>query len=116
MGCTVLVVDDQAEFRLLARELLEADGFVVVGSAGDVEGALQAARDLQPDVVLLDVRLPDGSGLDAARAMQAWPSPPQVVLTSTADYADEARHCGATGFIPKNHLSGAMLRAKLEAR
>ncbi|MBA2386028.1 MAG: response regulator transcription factor [Acidimicrobiia bacterium] len=115
MGRTVLIVDDQSEFRLLARELLEADGFVVVGEAGDVQGALGAARDLRPDVVLLDVRLPDGSGVDAARTMQTGPAPPVVVLTSTADYTDEARQCGATGFIPKGLLSGPVLRAVLEA-
>lgn len=115
MGHTVLIVDDQSEFRLLARELLETDGFVVVGEAGDAQGALGAARNLRPDVVLLDVRLPDGSGVDVARAMRAWTDPPVVVLTSTADYTDEARDCGATGFIAKGLLSGPVLRAALEA-
>ncbi|MBA3802890.1 MAG: response regulator [Acidimicrobiia bacterium] len=112
---TVLIVDDQSEFRLLARELLETDGFIVVGEAGDAQAALRAARDLRPDLVLLDVRLPDGSGVDVARTMRAWKAPPVVVLTSTADYTDEARHCGATGFIPKGLLSGPILRATLEA-
>jgi DNA-binding NarL/FixJ family response regulator len=115
MGRTVLIVDDHAEFRLLARELLEADGFVVVGEARDAQGALGAACDLRPEVVLLDVRLPDGSGVDVARTMTAWAAPPVVVLTSTADYTDEARQCGASGFISKGLLSGPVLRATLEA-
>ncbi len=114
MGCTVLIVDDQLEFRMLARELLEADGFVVVGEAGDGHAALGAALDLRPDVVLLDVRLPDGSGVDVVRTMRGWAAPPMVVLTSTADYTHAARDCGATGFISKRLLSGPVLRAAIE--
>jgi len=115
MGRTVLIVDDQPEFRRCVRELLEADGFVVVGEAGDVRGALEAGLALRPDVVLLDVRLPDGSGVDVAVAMHAWADSPIIVLTSTADYSHAARHSGAAGFIPKGSLSGAVLRAAIEA-
>ena len=77
--------------------------------------ALEAVRELRPDVVLLDVRLPDGNGVDVARTMRAWTAPPAVVLTSTADYAQAARDCGAVGFIPKSRLSGAEFRAAIEA-
>lgn len=115
MGPTVLIIDDQPAFRRLARALLEADGFVVVGEAGDAHDGLAAARLLQPDVVLLDVRLPDGNGVDLARAMRSWPAPPAVVLTSTADYQRAAADCGAHGFIPKGRLSGAALRASIDA-
>lgn len=110
----MLIVDDQAQFRVLARALLEADGFAVIAEAGDVRGALGAAHDLRPDIVLLDVRLPDGSGVDLARAMRSWSSPPMVVLTSTADYAYAVQECGAKGFIPKGQLSGPALRAAIE--
>jgi len=110
VGRTVLIVDDQREFRRLARALLEAEGFAVVGEAGDARTGLDAARRLRPDIVLLDVRLPDGSGVDVARTLSAWATPPAVVLTSTADYARAARDCGAAGFIPKSRLSGAELR------
>jgi DNA-binding NarL/FixJ family response regulator len=115
MGRTVFIVDDQPEFRLRVRELLEADGFVVVGEAGDVQGALEAGHQLRPDVVLLDVRLPDGSGVDVARAMREWAARPVVVLTSTADYSHAVRVCGASGFILKGSLSGPVFRAAIEA-
>jgi DNA-binding NarL/FixJ family response regulator len=115
VGATVLVVDDQREFRALARELLEADGFVVVGEAGDARSALDAAHALRPDVVLLDVRLPDGSGVDVARQLRLWAVAPTVVLTSTADYAHAVVGCGAAGFIPKGRLSGAALHEILDA-
>lgn len=115
MSRTVLIVDDQSAFRILARELLEADGFVVIGEANDARAALKAAHDVRPDVVLLDVRLPDGSGVDVARTMRAWVDPPVVVLTSTADYSHAARGCGAAGFISKRLLCGQTLRAAIEA-
>lgn len=115
MGPSVLVVDDQASFRLVAIALLEADGFVVVGEADDGASALRAERALRPDVVLLDVRLPDGSGVDIARTMCAIEVPPAVVLTSTADYTHAVAGCGARAFLPKVTLSGATLRAALAA-
>jgi DNA-binding NarL/FixJ family response regulator len=114
MGPTVLIVDDQADFRRVARQLLEADRFTVVGESADAAGALIAVRDLRPDVVLLDVRLPDRDGLDLSRALRALPSSPQVVLTSTADYARVARAHGAAGFIAKAQLTGSALRALIE--
>ncbi|MDQ4037084.1 MAG: response regulator transcription factor [Actinomycetota bacterium] len=112
---TVLLVDDQAAFRTVARRLLEADGFHVIGEAADARSAVRAAGELAPDVVLLDVRLPDRSGLDSARLIRDVERPPVVVLISTADYAHAVNGCGAQGFIPKGQLSGARLRAALEA-
>jgi len=115
MGRTVFIVDDQPEFRLRVRELLDSEGFVVVGEAGDVQSAIAAGLHLHPQVMLVDVRLPDGSGTDIARATRAWASPPVVVLTSTADYSHAVRECGAAGFIPKASLSGARLAAVVES-
>lgn len=115
MSRTVLIVDDQAEFRLLARQVLEANNFVVLGAIGDGVEAVAAERLLRPDVVLMDVRLGSVSGLTAARQMSRQPSPPVVVLTSTADYQNEVENCGAIGFISKARLSGGSLRALLES-
>jgi DNA-binding NarL/FixJ family response regulator len=110
---TVLVVDDQATFRAVARELLEHAGFDVVGEAAGAAQALTAERALRPDVVLLDVRLPDGSGVDVAKAMRSQPEPPGVILTSTDDYRHAVATCGAQGFVPKAMLSGEALRSAL---
>ncbi len=115
MGHTVLIVDDHRAFRLLARELLESEGYLVVGEASDAVGAVEATARFQPDIVLLDVRLPDGSGLDVAKALRGQASPPLVVLISTADYAQAVASCGAAGFIPKGRLSAASLRKVIDA-
>ena len=71
-------------------------------------------RTLRPDVVLLDVRLPDGNGIELARTMRAWTPPPAVVLTSTADYSHVVRDCGANGFLPKGSFSGPMFREVID--
>lgn len=113
MGPTVLVVDDQAAFRAVARALLQRDGFDVIGEAADAASAAVAHLELHPDVVLVDVRLPDRSGLEVAHALTAGPDAPAVVLISTADYGYAVAACGARAFLPKAKLSGASLRAAL---
>ena len=112
MTVSVLIVDDHAGFRRRARRLLEAEGFAVVGEAGDGAAGVAAARALSPDVVLLDVNLPDTDGFAVAERLTADPGAPAVVITSTrdaADVADRVRACGARGFVPKGELSGAAL-------
>jgi DNA-binding NarL/FixJ family response regulator len=112
----VLIVDDNARFRVRARRWLEADGYTVVAEAADGAGALEAARRLRPSVVLLDVGLPDMSGLAVAERLARGPDAPAVVLTSTrdaADFGDGITGCGARGFVPKAELSGAALAALL---
>ena len=110
----VLIVDDHAPFRSLARRLLVAGGFSVVGEAADGAGALSAARDLAPDVVLLDVQLPDLDGFAVAEALARGQSVPIVVLVSSralVDYGHRVDASGARGFIAKAELSGeALLR------
>src|SRR5215203_3049549 len=106
----VLVVDDEAAFRAVARDLLEHGGFDVVGEAADATAALRFERELRPDVVLLDVRLPDATGLDVALAMSGHEAPPSVVLVSTADYGYVAPGCGARGFLLKTDLTAEALR------
>ena len=110
MAATVLIVDDHPTFRKFARRLLEQAGFAVVGEAEDVVGALAATRELRPEVVLLDVLLPDGSGLDVAAQLAAAEDPPAVVLTSSRsdhDLGVALSQAPARGFIPKASFTGA---------
>jgi DNA-binding NarL/FixJ family response regulator len=114
MATSVLIVDDHPSFRASARMLLESEGFDVVGEAEDGEGALIAVRELDPDVVLLDVQLPDIDGPEvAARLAAANGLSPAVVLTSSRDLTDLGAIGGVRGFIPKSELSGAALEALL---
>jgi DNA-binding NarL/FixJ family response regulator len=116
MPVAVLIVDDNARFRVRARRRLEADGYTVVAEAADGASALEAARRHRPAVVLLDVGLPDMSGLSVAEQLTREPDPPAVVLTSThdaADFGDRVVSCGARGFVPKADLSGEAISALL---
>jgi len=117
MSVALLIVDDNARFRERARRRLEADGFAVVAEAADGGSALEAARLHRPDVVLVDVGLPDMNGLTVAERLTREPSAPAVVLTSThdaADFGDGVARCGARGFVPKASLSGEAIAALLE--
>jgi DNA-binding NarL/FixJ family response regulator len=113
MGQTVLIVDDHAGFRASARRLLECEGFEVVGEAPDAASAIEAVRELAPDIVLLDVQLPDLNGVEAAERMRGANGRPAIVLTSSRDasYLTGALpDSPARGFIPKSELSGTALR------
>jgi DNA-binding NarL/FixJ family response regulator len=109
---TVLIVDDHAGFRSSARALLEADGFDVVGEAGDGPSALEQARRLHPQVVLLDVQLPGMDGFAVAEELAAEPSPPTVVLISSrgrGTFRSRLATTSARGFITKAEFSGECL-------
>jgi DNA-binding NarL/FixJ family response regulator len=113
---TVLIVDDHPSFRATARAILEADGFEVVGEAADGASALEAVRKLRPEVVLLDVQLPDIDGFAVAASLGSNGDAPTIVLTSSRDASDFGplvAQCGARGFIPKAELSGTALHAVL---
>jgi DNA-binding NarL/FixJ family response regulator len=112
---TVLIVDDHEAFRKAARRLLEDDGFEVVGEAGDGVSGVELARQLGPDLVLLDVVLPDLSGFEVAEELAG--SRAAVVLVSSRDRSDfgpRLRRSPAAGFISKDKLSGGSVRALLE--
>ena len=112
MPTTVLVVDDHQGFRSRARLLLEADGYEVVGEAADGRSAVDEARRLHPDLVLLDVQLPDLDGFEVAAQITGDGGGPTVVLTSSRDWSDSREllaRSGARGFVPKDQLSGATI-------
>lgn len=114
MATTVLIVDDHPGFRASARMLLEAEGFDVVGEAGDGRSGLDAAFELRPEVVLLDIQLPDMDGFDVAAGLNTNGSGPAVVLVSSRareDLQDRVDASPVRGFIPKSELSGAALEA-----
>jgi DNA-binding NarL/FixJ family response regulator len=114
VAATVLIVDDHAGFRSFARALLEAEGFEVVGEAGDGASALELTRALEPALVLLDVALPDMDGFAVCEALLEDGPRPAVVLTSSRDASAYRRRLARTrahGFIPKSELSGAALAA-----
>jgi DNA-binding NarL/FixJ family response regulator len=107
---TVLIVDDHAGFRRRARRALEADGYEVVGEACTGAAGIEAAAELEPDVVLLDVHLPDARGFDIVSRLEAR----SVVLISTHDrhdYGELISRSGARGFLAKDQLCRATLEA-----
>ena len=117
MPCSVLIVDDHPGFRARARALLAAAGYQVVGEAADGESGVRVARDLSPDVVLLDVQLPDITGFEVVRRVHSEPDPPAIVLISSRDATDYGRRIGrsgALGFISKSELSARTLGALLQ--
>jgi DNA-binding NarL/FixJ family response regulator len=114
MPQTVLIVDDHAGFRLAARAVLEADGYAVVAESATGMDAIEAVQRFQPDLVLLDVCLPDLDGIEVASRLTTADRGLDVVLTSSRDASDYQGHLetsGARGFIPKADLSGAAVAA-----
>jgi DNA-binding NarL/FixJ family response regulator len=113
---SVLIVDDHPSFRTSARALLEDEGFEVLGEAEDGESAVTAAERLHPDIVLLDVQLPDIDGFEVATRLTADGEGPQIILVSSreiCDFGSLVERSGAAGFIPKAELSGSAIAALL---
>ena len=119
MTTSVLVIDDDPAFRHLAVRMLEGIGLSVVGEADTVEAAGEAARALRPEAALVDVGLPDGSGVTLAVELAGLPWGPRIVLTSNdrgAVSEELVRSSGAAAFIAKEDLAGSRLRALLTGR
>jgi DNA-binding NarL/FixJ family response regulator len=114
MRPTVLIVDDHDAFRQSASALLEAEGFDVIGQAADGPEAIALADRLQPQVVLLDIQLPNLDGFAVAERLAALPDAPRVVLISSRDasaYGPRLDETSARGFLTKRELSGDALAA-----
>lgn len=109
MSVSVLIVDDQEPFRLAARTVVElTDGFEVVGEAETGEAAVEAARELEPDLVLMDVNLPGIDGLEATRRILRESDGRVIVLMvstyEAAEYEPRASEVGAAAYIPKSEF------------
>ena len=116
MAVTVLIVDDDARFRDLARRMLSTWGYQPDSEAGSVTEALQRVAESRPDVALVDIGLPDGTGLELSTVLSGEPWRMRVVLVSAdsdATTASRAAAAGAVAFIPKTELSSAILHASL---
>lgn len=115
MSWTLLIVDDHAGFRAAARALLDADPFTVVGEAASGGEGLAEVERLGPQVVLLDVQLPDVDGFEVAELMARSPRPPRVLLTSSRALGDVRSRLAASsaiGFLSKDQLSpDSLIRA-----
>ena len=117
MTRTVIVVDDHPSFRRCVRTLLVLEGFEVVGEAEDGERAIALVPELEPELVLLDVQLPDLNGFEVASRLLARDPGLAIVLVSSRDrsqYGSLVETSGARGFITKDDLSGAALGRLLE--
>ena len=113
----VLIVDDHASFRRCARALLTAEGFEVVGEAADGTTALEAATALDPELILLDIQLPDIDGFEVARRLLAENPKRQIVLVSSRDrnaYGPLIEESGARGFVSKGDLSRESIERLIE--
>jgi DNA-binding NarL/FixJ family response regulator len=111
---TILIVDDYAPFRETARSLLEAEGFEVIGEAENGVAALRVAKELHPEIVLLDVQLPDFDGFEVAERLRRLEPAPEVILTSSRDdYGPLIPSSAARGFVRKDELSGETLASAL---
>jgi DNA-binding NarL/FixJ family response regulator len=108
MSRTIVLVDDDEGFRRWARAWLVAEGYVILGEAGAAQPAIASVRRLRPEVVLVDVQLPDLDGFELTELLCTLPDPPAVVLISSrerADYGDRVASSGALGFVSKDELT-----------
>jgi CheY-like chemotaxis protein len=116
MPCRVLIIDDNAAFRTVARQLLERHGFVVVAEAETGVSGIEKAKEHRPDLVLLDLQLPDIDGFEVAERLSRLDVSVRAILTSSLDGTDFGAlvaHSSALGFVPKAELSASAIEALL---
>jgi DNA-binding NarL/FixJ family response regulator len=112
----VLIVDDHTRFREVARQTLGSAGFDVIGEAADGADGVRLAGALCPQVVILDIQLPDTDGFQVAHLLSLLPEPPVVVMVSSrseSDYGGLVARSAARGFLAKTELTGVRLHALL---
>ena len=99
----VVIADDESIICMDLREMLSNLGYLVVGEAGDGRSAVNLARELRPDVVLMDIKMPDMDGIEAARVLTEERVAPVVLLTafSQRDLVDRAKEAGVVGYLVK---------------
>jgi two-component system, NarL family, nitrate/nitrite response regulator NarL len=117
MALRCLIVDDSAPFLEAASKLLEQEGVLVIGCASTAADGLALARELHPDVILVDIVLGRASGLDLARDLAATGTSTAVILISTgaeSDYADLVAEAPAAGFLGKSELSAEAIERLAE--
>lgn len=116
MRRTILVVDDDDRFRQWAVAWLRAEGYDIVGEADGSDTALSWVRRLRPEIVLVDVQLPDVDGFELTRLLTAEPHPPTVLLISSRDAPDygDISASGARGFVRKDQLTSEVIERLLE--
>ncbi|MEV8638707.1 response regulator transcription factor [Streptosporangium sp. NPDC051023] len=115
MTLRVVIADDEDLIRVGLRIIIDSEpGLTVVGEAADGAEALSVVRELRPDVVLMDVRMPGVDGIQATRRLVSLPEPPKVVVVTTFgndDYVYEALRAGASGFLLKRTRPDELVRA-----
>ena len=109
----VVIAEDEALIRLDLKEMLEEEGYVVVGEAGDGGTAVELASSLQPDLVILDIKMPVLDGISAAEQIAALRLTPVVILTafSQRDLVERARDAGAMAYLVKPFTKADLLPA-----
>jgi response regulator NasT len=101
--CRIIIADDESLIRLDLREMLTHLGYDVIGEAGDGTSAMDLARKLRPDLVIMDIKMPEVDGITAAEALTRDRIAPVVLLTAYSDQAlvDRAKDAGVVGYVVK---------------
>ena len=99
----VIIADDESIIRMDLREMLTNLGYLVVGEVGDGRSAVNLARELRPDVVIMDIKMPDMDGIDAAKILTEERIAPVILLTaySQKDLVERAKEAGVVGYMVK---------------
>ncbi|MFQ5613422.1 MAG: ANTAR domain-containing response regulator [Anaerolineae bacterium] len=109
----LIIADDESIIRIDLREMLTSLGYLVVGEAGDGRSAVNLARELQPDVVIMDIKMPDLDGIDAAKILTEERIAPVILLTaySQKELVERAKEAGVVGYLVKPFRESDLLPA-----